>query len=137
MNRARGVTVSLAIFVLICFFLPWVQLSCVGAKESVSGLSLAREGDNLLWLIPLFMLGVIAFGIARKMWSETPSVFALTSTVGGSISAYLMYQEQANLNDGPRLVGTHWTIVFWLAFAACIALVCSSIIFYAGRSRSP
>ena len=137
MNGTRRITVSLAIFVLICFFLPWVQLSCVGAKDSVSGLNLAREGDNLLWFIPLFMLAVVVFGAARRIWNGAPMVFALTGTVGGSISAYLMYQERANLNEGPRLVATHWTVVFWLALVACIALVCSSIIFYSRRSRSP
>src|SRR5882762_3321998 len=104
MNGTRRITVSLAIFVLICFFLPWVQLSCVGAKDSVSGLNLAREGDNLLWFIPLFMLAVVVFGTARRIWNGAPMVFALTGTVGGSISAYLMYQERANLNEGPRLV---------------------------------
>ena len=128
---------SLAIFVLICFFLPWVQLSCVGARDSVSGLTLAREGDNLLWLIPLFMLAVVVFGIARRIWNGAPAVFALTGTVGGSISAYLMYQERANLNEGPRLVATHWTIVFWLAFAASLAVVCASVVFYSRRSRAP
>src|SRR5256885_7578683 len=115
MNGARRITVSLATFIAICFFLPWVQLSCVGAKESVSGLSLARDGDHLLWLILLFMLVVVVSGISRRIRNEAPSVFALAGTVGGSISAYLMYQERVNLNEGPRLVGTQWTIVFWLA----------------------
>ena len=137
MNNARRVTVSLAIFVLICFFLPWVQLSCVGVKDSVSGLSLARDGDNLLWLIPLFMLAVMGFGMARRIWNELPSVFALTSTLGGSFSVYLMYQERENLTRGPRLVATQWTIFFWLALAACLAIVFASIVFYSIRSRSP
>ena len=137
MNNARRVTVSLAMFVLICFFLPWVQLSCVGVKDSVSGLSLARDGDNLLWFIPVFMLGAVGFGTARRIWNEAPSVFALTSTLGGSISAYLMYQERENLNHGPRLVATQWTIVFWLGFLASLAIVFASILFYKRRSRSP
>jgi hypothetical protein len=137
MNNARRVTVSLAMFVLICFFLPWVQLSCVGVKDSVSGLSLARDGDNLLWFIPVFMLAVSGFGIARRIWNEVPSVFALTSTLGGSIGAYLMYQERQNLNHGPRLIATQWTIFFWLAFAASLAVVLAAIVFYSRRSRSP
>lgn len=137
MNSARRTTVSLAMFVLICFFLPWVQLSCVGVRDSVSGLSLARDGDNLLWLIPLFMVAVIGVGVARRIWNGAPSIFALTSTLGGSISAYLMYQERESLNHGPRLVATHWTIVFWLALAASLAIVFVSIVFYSRRSRGP
>jgi hypothetical protein len=30
MDNARKTSVSLAAFVLICFFLPWVELSCLG-----------------------------------------------------------------------------------------------------------
>ncbi len=137
MNNARRVTISLAMFVLICFFLPWVQLSCVGVKDSVSGLSLAHAGDNLLWFIPVFMLGAVVFGAARRIWNEAPSVFALTSTLGGGISAYLMFQERQNLNHAPRVVATQWTIFFWLALAASLAVVFASIVFYSKRSRSP
>lgn len=37
MDRARRVSVSTATFGLICFFLPWVQVSCAGLKDSASG----------------------------------------------------------------------------------------------------
>ena len=47
MENARRTTLSLALFVLICFFMPWVQVSCLGAKDSVSGFDLARGGEAL------------------------------------------------------------------------------------------
>jgi hypothetical protein len=56
MNNTR-VTVSLALIVLICFFLPWVQLSCGASSNRLSGVDLARDGHTLPWLIPLFMAG--------------------------------------------------------------------------------
>ena len=48
----RRINLSAAIIVLVCFFLPWVQMSCAGAKATSSGLNLARHDDALLWLIP-------------------------------------------------------------------------------------
>jgi hypothetical protein len=137
MNSARRTTLSLAMFVLVCFFLPWVQLSCVGMKDSVSGFDLAREGDELLWLVPLFMLAVLLFGLLRLIWEKMPAVFALAGTVGGGVSAYLMYHERSITNNSPRLVATQWTFIFWLGFLASLALVTSAFIFYVRRSRSP
>jgi hypothetical protein len=136
-NRARHTTVSLAIFVLICFFMPWVQLSCMGVRDSVSGFDLAREGDKFLWFIPLFMLLILALGMARRIWEKQPAVLALASTVGGGLSAYLMYHERFTINDSPRLVATQWTALFWLVFLACLGIVAAAFWFYSRRARSP
>jgi hypothetical protein len=106
-------------------------------KGSVSGFDLAREGDRFLWFVPLFMLAVLVFGLVRLIWEKMPAVFALTGTVGGSVSAYLMYHERSLTNSSPRLVATQWTALFWLAFAASLGIVTAACIFYAKRSRSP
>ena len=137
MYNARRAAVSLAAFVLICFFLPWVQLSCVGVKDSVSGYDLAREQDRFLWFVPVFMLAILVLGLARPLWDAIPALFALAGTVGGSISAYLMFYERSSTNDSPRLVATKWTALFWLAFVACIGIVAAALAFYAKRARSP
>ena len=137
MNGARRVTLSLATFVLICFFLPWVQLSCVGVKDSVSGFDLAREGDSLLWLVPLFMLTILVLGLARLILEKMPALFALAGTVGGSISAYLMYRERSSTSDSTRLVAMQWTALFWLSLVASLGIVAAAFVFYARRSRSP
>jgi len=137
MIGARRTTLSLAIFVLICFFLPWVQLSCVGMKDSVSGYDLAREGDKFLWFVPLFMVAVVVFGLLRLIWEKMPAVFALAGTVGGAVSAYLMYHERSITNNSPRLVATQWTLLFWLGFAASLGVLTAAFIFYVRRSRSP
>jgi hypothetical protein len=137
MNNARRAVVSLAVFVLICFFLPWVQLSCVGMKDSLSGYDLARQQDKFLWFVPLSMLAVLIFGLARSIWNRMPAIFALTATVGGSISTYLMFYERSTANDSARLVATKWTALFWIAFVACIGVVTAALAFYAKRARAP
>ena len=122
MESARRVTLSLAGFVLICFFPPWIQLSCVGLKDSASGFDLARQRDSLLWLVPSFMFVILVLGIVRAFWDKLPAVFALTATVGGSISAYLMCRERSGLNesrrDGCGAAGLHCSgLPFWLLSA--------------------
>jgi hypothetical protein len=137
MNSARRATLSLAAFVLLCFFLPWVQLSCGGTKDSVSGFDLAHSGDKLLWLVPSFMLVIILLGLSRFIWEKVPVIFALASTVGGSLSAYLMYRERSSTDDSSILVPAQWTALFWLGFVACLGIVAAALMFYARRSRSP
>jgi hypothetical protein len=137
MNNAPKISLSLAAFVLLCFFLPWVELSCMGLRDSVSGYDLARSGDNLLWLVPLFMLIIITVATRRRVREKTPIVLAISMTVGGSLSAYLMYRERSSTNGSPKLVATQWTVFFWLGFLACICLVADGIVFYSKRSRGP
>src|ERR1051325_366354 len=127
-NKARHTTLSLALFVLICFFLPWVQLSCVGVRDSVSGLGLAREGDRFLWFIPFFMLLILTLGLIRTSWEKWPAAFSLASAVGGGFSSYLMYYERFTINDAPRLVATQWTVFFWLAILASLSIVAAAFL---------
>ena len=63
MEGARRVTLSAAAFALICFFMPWVQVSCVGIKDSASGLELTNAGDRLGWLIFFLMFLVLVTGL--------------------------------------------------------------------------
>lgn len=137
-DRPRRVTVSLAAFVLICFFLPWVEVSCAEVKRDlVSGYTLAQAGDALLWLVPCFMIVILLFGLRRSIWDRLPAVFALMSMVGGGISAYLMLRERSTTNSAPRIIATAWTPLFWAAVAASIGLAVTALVFYARRSRSP
>ncbi len=105
MEKAKRINLSLALFVLICFFLPWVQVSCLGAKDSVSGFELARDGDRVLWLLPLLMLTVLVLGLARAVFERTPALFALSGMVGGGLSAWLMNHEHGEVG-APGLVAT-------------------------------
>lgn len=136
MNSSRKVTLSLALFVLLCFFLPWVQLSCMGVQDSVSGYDLARSGDRSLWFVPACMLAIILLSLSRSIWEKMRAVTAMVGAAGGSISAYLMYHVRSSTNDSPRLIATQWTALFWLGFAACLGLMAAALMFYSKRPRS-
>ncbi|HWP42330.1 MAG TPA: hypothetical protein VNO14_03775 [Blastocatellia bacterium] len=133
----RRAGIIAAILVLICFFLPWVQVSFLGLEDSASGLDLAREGDTLLWLVPALALAIIVFGLLRPIWGRAPMVFALTSTAGGAISAYLMYRQYSSGGRSAGLVASQWTPWFWLGLMASIVVIVAAFIFYGRQSRTP
>jgi hypothetical protein len=135
-NSTRRSTLSLAGFVLICFFLPWLQLSCVGMKDSVSGYDLARDSDQILWLVPIFMIAILVFGLVRLVWEKLPSILGLMGTVGGSITAYLMYRERSIANNPSGIIATQWTVFFWLGFVASLGIVATAFSFYLKRARA-
>jgi hypothetical protein len=136
MERARRLTVSAAVFALICFFLPWVQVSCVGIKDSASGFDLARGGVGELWLVPLLTLATILLGVMR-VWKEAPATFALVGMVGGLLSAYLMNRERTSADQSLGLIGAHVTGWYWLGFVSSLAAAAGAVMSYLKRARSP
>lgn len=136
MERARRVTLSAAVFVLICFFLPWVQISCAGLRDSESGFDLARGGDRALWLVPLLMLAVILLGFMRAL-KQRASAFALVSMISGLVSAYMMDRERTDAEQASGIIGAHVTGWFWLGFVASLGVAASAVMFYLKRSKSP
>ena len=135
-TKPRRASISLAGFVIICFFLPWVELSCIGLRDSVSGFDLARN-SKLLWLIPASMVAVIFLGLARLIREKMPAVFALAATVGGGVSAYLIYRERLSSNRSAGLLAAQMTVWFWLGFLASLGVAATAFVFYARQSRSP
>ncbi|MFY9553883.1 MAG: hypothetical protein WAV20_19710 [Blastocatellia bacterium] len=106
-------------------------------RDDVSGYGLAREGDTFLWLVPVFMLTILILGLSRVGWERVPAVFALAGTVGGSVTAYLMYHEHSITQTSPKLIATQWTAFFWLGFVASLGITTTALLFYIKRSRSP
>jgi hypothetical protein len=137
MEKARRTSLSAALIALICFFLPWVQVSCLGAKDSASGFNLARDGDSALWLLPLLMILVLAFGLMRAIWDRFPSLFALGGMAGGLISAWLMYAERQNAGPSSNLIPTFWTAWYWLGLVASLVVAGAALWFYIRRTRAP
>jgi hypothetical protein len=121
MDRKRATTTA-ALIVLVCFFLPWIQVSCGATRDTASGVDLARDGSHGLWLIPLLMLALLFFGFI-KAWKERHELLALLSLASGLISAYLMNRERLKFEDSSGLIQARVTGWFWLGLGSSIAIV--------------
>lgn len=121
MNTRRATTTA-ALIVLICFFLPWIQVSCGATRETASGVDLARDGSHGLWLIPLLMLALL-FLVLTKAWRERHEFLALISLLSGLISAYLMNRERLKFEDFSDLIQARVTGWFWLGLGSSVAMV--------------
>jgi hypothetical protein len=124
----------MALIALICFFLPWVQLSCGAAESKLSGVDLARDGHSGLWLIPFLMLAVLFLNMARA-WKDRRAHLALISLVSGLVSAYLMNRERMRAEDTSGLIAVGLTGWFWLGLGSTIALVIVSAVSFLKRPR--
>jgi hypothetical protein len=132
---SKRVTTSMALIALICFFLPWVQLSCGTSENRLSGVDLARDGHRALWLIPFLMLAVLFLGLARA-WKEKRELLALVNLLAGLVSAYLMNRERIRAEDSSGLIAVGLTGWFWLGFGSTIALVIVSVVRFLKRPRT-
>jgi hypothetical protein len=122
----RRINISAAIIVLICFFLPWVQVSCGGAKDTLTGFELARDETVLLWLIPVLMLATIGFSLLRAR-KEPRNVDAILSAVCAAVAVLLMNRERVRVNDHAALIAAQLTGWFWLSLISALAIVAASI----------
>ena len=118
---SRRVSTSMGLIALICFFLPWVQLSCGSSENRLSGVDLARDGHAGLWLIPLLMLVVLFLGAAR-VWNERRELSVLITLIAGLVSAYLMNRERVRAENSSGLIAVALTGWFWRALAQQLAL---------------
>lgn len=130
----RRINVSAAIIVLICFFLPWVQVSCGRGSDTLSGLGLARGDHPLLWLIPILMLAVLTVGLLRA-WQEQPKIAAIVCTIAGVVTALLMNRERERAYDTAGLIPTALTGWFWLALISALVIVATAIGLLVRRRR--
>ena len=132
---SRRITTSMALIALICFFLPWVQLSCGSSENRLSGVDLARDGRNGLWLIPVLMLVVLFFGIARA-WKDRRELSAIVTLLAGLVSAYLMNRERVRAEDSSGLIAVALTGWFWLGLGSTIGLVIVSGLRFLKRPKA-
>lgn len=120
----RRINISAALIVLVCFFLPWEQVSCGGAKDNLSGLDLARHDQMLLWLVPLMMLAVIVVGVLRRR-NEQPLLPAIVGIFAGGVTAFLMSNQWLRVRDASGLIAAQLTGWFWLSFLSVLAIIAS------------
>jgi hypothetical protein len=136
MDGAQRVTISAALLGLICFFLPWVQVSCGGAHDTSSGIDLARTDDHSLWLIPLLMIAIILVGVLRVFTPGNP-IFGLLALLSGLTSTYLTNLERSRFANSSGLIAVRLTPWFWLALGSSIALIVSGVFSLLRRPRAP
>ncbi len=132
----RRINLSAAIIVLICFFLPWVQVSCAGAKDTLSGFGLARQDDMLLWLVPLLMCAVIVFVLLRVRPAR-PQLLGVLSTFAGVIVVVVMNRERTRAHGESGLVAVQLIGWFWLGFIAAGVVVLTGTAILLRKPRPP
>ena len=132
----RKINLSATAIVLICFFLPWVQMSCGGASDTLKGFDLARQDSTLLWLIPLLTAAVLVFGLLRRT-GEKQHPFAILSALTGGITLLLMNNQRARISDAATLIPAQLTGWFWLGLISAGAMIVTGIGVLFQRRRSP
>ena len=132
----RRINISAALIVFVCFFLPWEQVSCGGAKDTLNGLDLARHDHPLLWLFPLLMLAVLVVGLVRRR-GENARLFSIVSLVSGGVAAYLMNDERLRVHNESGIISAQLTGWFWLAFLSSLAMIITSLAMLLKRQRAP
>ena len=137
MDNARRTTLTSALFVLVCFFLPWVQVSCLGMKDSASGFDLARGGERALWLVPVLIIVVLLLSLTRIVSDRAPWLFSLIGMSSGLICAWLIYRERANAGSSSKLLPIFWTVWYWLGLVASLVVAAGAFWFYTRRVRAP
>jgi len=135
-HMLRRINLSAALIVLICFFLPWEQVSCGGAKDTLSGFDLARHDQFTLWLVPLLMLAVLVIGLVRRQQAK-PGELGIVSIIAGGGSAFLMNQQRTRVHDAAGFISAQLTGWFWLAFISSLALIIGGVAVLLRRQRRP
>ena len=130
----RRINLSAAIIVLVCFFLPWEQVSCGGARDTLTGMDLARD-QAALWLVPLAM--VVAIVIGLSILRKQPEMFAIVSMICGAVAAFLMNRERMRVNDEAGVIAAQLTGWFWLAFILSLVEIGTAIGVLLRRQRAP
>ena len=130
----RRINISAALIVVVCFFLPWEQVSCGGARDSLSGVDLARHDDTLLFLIPLLMLAVVIAGAWLRR-DEKRSPLAIVSLIASAVSAFLMNRQRVRIHDEGGLISAQLTGWFWLALLSTLSVAVTAIGMLTTRRR--
>ena len=132
----RRINISAAFILFVCFFLPWEQVSCGGAKDTLNGLDLARHDHSLFWLVPLLTLAVLVVGLVRRRGENIRS-FAIVSIVSGGVVAYLMNDERLRVHNESGIISAQLTGWFWLALLSSLAMIITSLAMLLKRRRAP
>jgi hypothetical protein len=135
MKFLRQINTSAALIVLICFFLPWVQVSCAGPRDSLSGFDLSREGPDLLWFIPMLMGALVVAAVVRFKQAENKTI-AFARAMCGWLSFFVMNRERLRAHDQAGLIQAQLTGWFWLGFISTLVVAISGIAMLLKRQQN-
>ena len=135
MGSWRTINLSAASIVLICFFLPWEQISCGGAKDTLSGIQLARDTQASLWLVPVTMALVIIGGLMS--WRRRSLALATVSFLCGALGTYLMNLERLRVSDESTVIPVRLTGWFWMGLISSLLVLVTGVGMFLRRPRAP
>jgi hypothetical protein len=84
---------------LICFFLPWMEVSCVGQTKYISG---ADKGGDI-WVVfaaAAIALGAFLYFYKIKKLSQAKPIIILASIVAIAFISYKCFQLSAGIDTG-------------------------------------
>jgi uncharacterized membrane protein len=115
-NGLQWISPSLAGFALICFFMPWVEVSCSAfgstiAEKSASGADLAQF-DGSLWFLPMLASAAILLYFIFKSQNKIEKARPLIAACAG-LALFFMLFKALNLENSLRAMpnmsfGTDW-----------------------------
>jgi hypothetical protein len=103
-STGQKISLSAALFGALCFFLPWVEISCMGLRKSASGLQLAAD-VNLpeVWLVLLAMLAAVAIVVvqilSRKVRDPLGKLLGLATIGAGILPLVICLLEWARYSN--------------------------------------
>jgi hypothetical protein len=103
-STGQKISLSAALVGVICFFLPWIEVSCVGMRKSASGLQLATDMEiTEVWLVLLVFLaavGLILFQILAKTMSKDKDKLLNSGVIGaGIVPLLIMFYEYIRFSN--------------------------------------
>jgi uncharacterized membrane protein len=98
-DKKAFLTPAGAIIALICFFLPWVKVSCAGRIRNVSG----AEVGGIFWLVFVAALAIIVafFYFRSKKQLEKSMPIAI---LGSIVALAIMFIRYSSLSCGQKSV---------------------------------
>ncbi len=84
---------------LLCFFLPWMEVSCVGQTKSISGADIGGE-FWVVFIAAMIVLGTYLYFSNIKMLSKAKPIIIVSSLVGIGFLAFKFWKVNSGIDTG-------------------------------------
>jgi hypothetical protein len=103
-SAGQKISFSAAIIGVICFFLPWVEVSCMGLRKSASGLQLATDMKlTEVWIVLLVLLAAVALVlfqiIGKSITKDLDKLLSLLVIGTGIVPLLIMLYEYIHFSN--------------------------------------